>query len=40
LIKDKEGSGTTAEDAETPAAYVGLIRGTNGFNSFVEAAMM
>ena len=39
LIKDKVPAGTTAEDAEALAAYSGLVRGTNGFNSFVEGAI-
>ena len=39
LIKDKTASGATADDAETLAIYGGLLRGTNGFNSFVEGAM-
>jgi len=39
LIESKEGKRTTAEDAETLASYAGLIRGTNGYNSFVAGAM-
>jgi hypothetical protein len=38
LMKDKEGRGTTAEDAQTLAAYARLLPGTNGFSSFVQAA--
>ena len=39
LIKDKEASGTSMEDAETLAGYARLARGTNGFNAFVDQAM-
>jgi hypothetical protein len=39
LISDKTGSGATAEDAEALATYAGLVRGTNGFNAFVEGAI-
>jgi hypothetical protein len=39
LIKDKQAAGATAEDAETLATYAGLARGTNGFSSYVQAAM-
>lgn len=39
LIKDKVAAGATAEDAETLAGYARLARGTNGFTSFVDAAM-
>jgi hypothetical protein len=40
LIKDKEASGATAEDAETIATYMsGFARGTNGYNAFVAGAM-
>lgn len=38
-IKDKRGQGAIHEDAETLAVYEGLVRGTNGFNDFVENAM-
>jgi hypothetical protein len=38
LIKDKVASGTTVEDAETLASYARLLRGTNGFNDFVQGA--
>jgi hypothetical protein len=38
-MKDKEAAGTTAEDAEALATYAGLIRGTNGYNAFVEEAI-
>jgi len=39
LIKDKVPAGTTFEDAEILTGYAGLVRGTNGHNSFVEQAM-
>jgi hypothetical protein len=39
LIKDKEASGATVEDAETLAGYARLARGTNGFNAFVDQAI-
>jgi hypothetical protein len=39
LIEDKRGSGTTAEDAETLAAYAGLQPNSNAFNDFVRGAM-
>jgi hypothetical protein len=39
LIKDKEASGATVEDAETLAGYARLARGTNGFNAFVDEAI-
>jgi hypothetical protein len=39
LIKSKVPAGTTLEDAEVLAGYSGLIRGTNGYNTFVEGAM-
>jgi hypothetical protein len=39
LISDKTGSGATADDAEELATYAGLVRGTNGFNAFVEGAI-
>jgi hypothetical protein len=39
LIKDKVPCGTTLEDAEELAGYAGLIRGTNGYNAFVEEAV-
>lgn len=38
LIKDKVGSGTTIEDAETLARYARLAPGTVGFGDFVAAA--
>jgi hypothetical protein len=40
LVKDKVASGTTLEDAETLAAYARHARGTNGFNEFVQEAMV
>jgi hypothetical protein len=40
LIKEKQASEATAEDAEELASYAGLLRGTNRFNSFVEGAMV
>jgi hypothetical protein len=40
LIKEKQASGATAEDAEELASYAGLLCGTNRFNSFVEGAMV
>ena len=39
LIKDKEASGATVEDAETLAAYARLVRGTVGYNDFVADAI-
>jgi hypothetical protein len=40
LIKDKEGRGATAEDADTLAVYNSRFpRGTNEFNAVVAAAM-
>jgi hypothetical protein len=39
LIKEKEASGATVEDAETLAGYARLARGTNGFNAFVDEAI-
>lgn len=39
LMKDKQASGTTLEDAETLAAYGRLARGTNGISDFVQDAM-
>jgi hypothetical protein len=39
LIKDKEASRATVEDAETLAGYARLARETNGFNAFVDEAM-
>jgi len=39
LIADKVASGATAEDAEALAAYRGLVRGTVGFNDFVQNAL-
>ena len=37
LIKDKVPKGTTVQDAETLAAYAGLMRSTNAFNDFTQA---
>jgi hypothetical protein len=39
LIKGKQAVGAIAEDAEALATYAGLVRGTNGFNAFVEGAI-
>jgi hypothetical protein len=39
LIKDKEASGATAEDAETLATYARKERGTKGFSDYVSGAM-
>lgn len=41
LIKDKQASGATTQDAETLATYMsGFERGTQGFSSYVQAAML
>jgi hypothetical protein len=39
LIDEKVLSGTTLEDAETLAVYVGLVPGTIRFTDFTQAAM-
>ena len=39
LIEDKVASGVTMKDAETLASYARLLRGTNGYNDFVQAAV-
>jgi hypothetical protein len=39
LIKCKEASGATVDDAEVLAAYARLTRGTNAFNEFVQDAI-
>ena len=40
LIKDKEGSGATADDADTLAAYLSRFpRGTNEFTAKVKELM-
>jgi hypothetical protein len=39
LIKDKQASGATVEDAEELARYERLPRGTNGFLDFVAKAI-
>jgi hypothetical protein len=40
LIKDKEASGATADDAELLATYQsGFTRGQDGFTSYVQEAM-
>ena len=39
LMKEKVARGATSDDAETLATYAGLVRGTNGYNSFVEGAL-
>ena len=38
LIPDKIASGAKLEDAEELAGYARLLRGTNGYNDFVQAA--
>jgi hypothetical protein len=38
LIEEKIASGTTMQNAESLAEYAQLVRGTNGFNDFVQAA--
>jgi hypothetical protein len=39
LIEDKEGSGTTYQDAETLARYARKAPGTKGDSDFVSGAM-
>ena len=39
LIQEKNGSGTTYEDAEVLAMYRGLVRGTNAYNEYVRQAV-
>lgn len=40
LIEEKVPSATTLNDAETLAKYAGFIPGTNGFNDFVQHAIL
>ena len=40
LIEDKTADGATFEDAQTLAKFARLLPGTNGFNDFIDRAMV